>query len=422
MIYKPFKTICECGKDEGLIVFGAVRVQCPIWVLHLKMLSKNSDPFFAIDKAILKYIKMQPGCNVAYLSAIIGMDYDFVSWRKDELDNAGMIRYVDSSYGYEVTVDAELKYLSGNRTRPDVEIYADLPVDGVSLEILDQEFYSSRAYYSDRRSSTIVARPIIDENDPKLIQALERLERMSPEEKFDHHLERESHDYSVEGFDLKTIDNIYVVLAYSKEEKKCVRKMFFNNKFIPTIDSLKNSIDYYYLSIYNGVCLSSDGYVPKDGNPFVNLREDQICRVIRERYQIDEVTSDDFLYTPAVNPAYGSPLTIKVTEGLLDRAGEAERLMYDALNRQFVLDVRDNPANPRSKTGFFIVHVDNDIEDKVKRYELIRKYKKEHGKLDLEFLNDTYPDTLTWRRELVKLGLYSDIEEIDIDQYIKYVK
>ena len=54
--------------------------------------------------------------------------------------------------------------------------------------------------------------------------------------------------------------------------------------------------------------------------------------------------------------------------------------------------------------------------------ELIKKYKKDHGKLDIEFLNRTYPDTLTWRKELVKLGLYSDLEEIDIDQHIKYAK
>ena len=53
MINKTFKAICECGTAEGLIVFGAIRVQCPVWVLHLKMLSKDNDPFFAIDKAIL---------------------------------------------------------------------------------------------------------------------------------------------------------------------------------------------------------------------------------------------------------------------------------------------------------------------------------------------------------------------------------
>ena len=50
MINKTFKAICECGTAEGLIVFGAIRVQCPVWVLHLKMLSKDNDPFFAIDK------------------------------------------------------------------------------------------------------------------------------------------------------------------------------------------------------------------------------------------------------------------------------------------------------------------------------------------------------------------------------------
>lgn len=421
MINKTFKAICECGAAEDLIVFGAIKVQCPVWVLHLKMLSKDNDPFFAIDKAILKYIKMQPDCNIAYLSAIIGMDYDFVNWRKDELSSASMIRFDEIKRGYEVTNAADQKYLSGKGERPDVEVYADLPVDGISLELLDQEIYNSRAYYNDKRSDAIVAHPIINENDPKVVKALKRLERMSPDEKYNHHLERESHDYSLEGFDLKTIDNIYIVLCYNKEDNKCVRKIFFNNKFISNIDSLKSSIDYFYLSFYNGVCLSSDGYVPKDGNPFVNLREDEICRVIKERYQMDDVTAEDFLYTPAGNPAYGTPLVIKVSDDFLDRAGEAERLMNDAVNKQLFLDIKESPVS-KWKTGFFIIHVANNIEDKVKRYELIKKYKKDHGKLDIEFLNRTYPDTLTWRKELVKLGLYSDLEEIDIDQHIKYAK
>ena len=110
MINKTFKAICECGAAEDLIVFGAIKVQCPVWVLHLKMLSKDNDPFFAIDKAILKYIKMQPDCNIAYLSAIIGMDYDFVNWRKDELSSASMIRFDEIKRGYEVTIAADQKY------------------------------------------------------------------------------------------------------------------------------------------------------------------------------------------------------------------------------------------------------------------------------------------------------------------------
>ena len=95
--------------------------------------------------------------------------------------------------------------------------------------------------------------------------------------------------------------------------------------------------------------------------------------------------------------------------------------MNDAVNKQLFLDIKESPVS-KWKTGFFIIHVSNNIEDKVKRYELIKKYKKDHGKLDIEFLNRTYPDTLTWRKELVKLGLYSDLEEIDIDQHIKYAK
>ena len=421
MIGKTFKAICECGKSEGLIVFGATRVQCPVWVLHLKMFSKDNDPFFAIDKAILKYIKMQPICDTAYLSAIIGMDIDFVQWRKDELSKNEMIRVNAITHGYEITSLGERKYLLGNGERPDVEIFADLPIDGISLELLDIEFYNSRAYYSDRRSDSIVAEPIISSNDEKIRKALRKIERMTSGDKVKYHLERESHSYSIEGFDLKTIDNVYIALCYDTTDNKCVRKIYFNNKFISSIDSLKNSIDNYYLSFIKGVCVSSDGYIPKDGNPFVNFREEEICNIIKERYQMDSVTPDDFLYIPAGTPSVGTPLTIKVTEDFLERANLAERVMNDALNTNFNLDIKESILS-KWKTGFFIVNVANNIPERVERYALIKKYKKEHGKLDSEFLNDLYPDVLSWRSELIKLGLYSDLEEVDIQQYIKYAK
>ena len=120
-MYKPFRDICDFGTSQGLTVFGAVKVQCPVWVIHLKMKSKDNDPFFPVDRAMLRYMDMVPDANVAYLANLIGMDVDFIKYREKELRESNMI-CINQKGLYEITSDAKRKYFEDGGERPDVTI------------------------------------------------------------------------------------------------------------------------------------------------------------------------------------------------------------------------------------------------------------------------------------------------------------
>lgn len=415
MMYQPFKRICEYGESQGLTVFGAVKVQCPVCVLHLKMLTKDNDPFFPIERAILNYIDMSPNANLSYLSNLIGMDIDFVKYLEKGLRDDNMITADET--GYHITENARRKYLSANGERPDVTVYGDVVVDGQSLELLDKEFYAARATYSQSKSEMIIPEAILGNDDPKLQRALKRLEKLPAKKKEEYYLERESHGYELVSYEMKSIDNVYIVFSYDNETKKNRRDVFFKDRFIPEVDCLKEVKDFYYLSIKGGECHSSEGYVPKEGNPFFCLLFQEIKIFLQKRYYLDSVYDDDFYYDFKSTSANGYPLIVKVSEDMLHRSSEPVKILNDAMFGRFDVDVREGTYNGR-KGGFFIVQVVNNIPNMVERYKALKGYVHKNGKITMDFIREHYPAD-DWRREFVDLRLYEELEALDIEQFIQ---
>ena len=88
----------ECGKNADRTIHGAVKIQYPVYNLHLKMLTKDVDPYFPIDRAIVKYATMQPDINYVYLSALIGLDESFVRWRIHTLMETNFLALKDTEF------------------------------------------------------------------------------------------------------------------------------------------------------------------------------------------------------------------------------------------------------------------------------------------------------------------------------------
>ena len=415
MMYQPFKRICEYGESQGLTVFGAVKVQCPVCVLHLKMLTKDNDPFFPIERAILNYIDMSPTANLSYLSNLIGMDMDFVKYLEKGLRD-DMMMTADKD-GYHITENARRKYFSSDGERPDVIVYGDVVVDGQSLELLDKEFYAARASYSERKSEMIIPETILGNDDPKLLRALKRLEKLPAKKKEEYYLERESHGYELISYEMKSIDNVYIVFSYDNETKKNRRDVFFKDRFIPEVDCLKEVKEFYYLSIRDGECHCSEGYVPKEGNPFFWLPFQEIKIFLQKRYYLDSVNDDDFYCDFKSTSENGYPLIVKVSEDMLHRSSEPVKILNDAMFGSFDVDVREGTYNGR-KGGFFIVQVVNNIPNMVERYKALKGHVHKKGKITMDFIREHYPAD-DWRREFVDLRLYEELEALDIEQFIQ---
>lgn len=417
MMNKRFIDICDYGKMQGLTVFGAVKVQCPVWVIHLKMLSKDNDLFFPVDRAILSYMDMAPKAGLAYLANLIGMEADFVKFREKELKETGMVRI--SEDGYELTDNAERKYFTDGGERPDVTVYGDVVVDGLSLKVLDKDFYDAKASYSDRRSDMIVPTPLLGVDDPLLVKAIKRIEGMTRSQKESCLLDGLSHDYEIQGYDLKSIDNVYVVLSYDGRLGNCRRDIYFKDRFIPTVDCLSGVLNHYYLYLHNAICHSSEGYTPKDGDPFVWFSNSEVKNFLKDRYILSSVKDEDFKNYQLTTPEGGYPLIINVTEDLLERSEDPAKIMNDAMLGCFDIDVKEGTYKG-NKGGFFIISVSNTIPEKIARYKALKEYVKHNGRLDMDFIRATYQGGTGWRQEFIELGLLEELEDIDVAQFIKY--
>ena len=153
------ETFEEYGRVTGRIIHGAVKIQYPVYNLHLKMLTKDVDPYFPIDRAVVKYATLQPNIDLAYLAALIGLDTSFVRWRVGALMEENMLAL--NGVEYTVTDNGERKYLAEDPVQKDRVIYGNLVVDGNTMELLDKSFYKNKAWLLDRKSDIFPHRPLL---------------------------------------------------------------------------------------------------------------------------------------------------------------------------------------------------------------------------------------------------------------------
>lgn len=403
----------EFGKNADRTIHGAVKIQYPVYNLHLKMLTKDVDPYFPIDRAIVKYATMQPDINYVYLSALIGLDESFVRWRIHTLMETNFLALKDTEY--IVTENGERKYLAKDPVQPDRTVYGNLVVDGITLGLLDISFYQNKAWLLDRKSDLLPHMALLGTNDPALQKTLKKLEKMSPEEKADHCLEAASHDYEVTDFDAQSLDDVFVVFSSDNKTRLCRRDVLYKSKVL-NIQKLTEEAQKFYFSVYEGEFYNNQGYHPRQGDPFFSFSAEQIAAYLQKRYDASEILPSDFKYTEKTDKNFPYPLSIKVTRNLLGRVKKRKRLIIDAINGTISETLRVG-AMKNVEIGFFNIHV----EDKVPEYtSLFSKMAKWEGQLNRAFVQQELASIPDWRKNLVYLGCYEELEEIDIDQFINY--
>ena len=407
------ETFEDFAITEGRTIHGAVKIQYPVYNLHLKMLTKDVDPYYPIDRAIVKYATLQPDMNHVYLSALIGLDETFVRWRLSLLSEGRFLLY--NGTDYIVTEDGKRKYLSKEPMQPDRTIYGNLVVDGITLSLLDLSFYQNKAWLSDKKSDVLPHKALLGADDPSLQKTIKQIEKMSPEDKTEYCLEAASHNYEVIDFESQTLDDVYVVFSSGLDSKKCRRDILFKNKVL-NINKLNEVAQKFYFYLYEGKFYNSQGFHPHDGNPFFNFSADQITSYIKERYGAKEVLPIDFKYCEKTDSKNPFPLTIRVTKGLLDRVKHRKKLIIDAINGSIRQTLRVGAIN-NVEIGFFNVNVENLVPEFTSLYAKMAKW---DGRLSRTFVENELNDHPDWRSILVYLTCFEELEEIDIDQFIKY--
>lgn len=407
------ETFEDFGKIYGRTIHGAVKIQYPVYNLHLKMQTKDVDPYFPIDRAVIKYATLQPDINMAYLAALIGLDTSFVRWRVSTLMEDNMLTLQGTEY--VVTENGERKYLVEDAVQKDRDIYGNLVVDGNTLQLLDKSFYKNEAWLLDRKSEIFPHKPLLSVNDAGIRNTLKKLEKMTSEEKNEYCLESASHDYEVVDFDAQSLDDVYVVFSADNETKRSSRDVVYKDKVLD-LEQFSEEIKMFYFSIFKGEIYNSQGYYPKEKNPLFSFSSEEIIAFMKKRYDVKEILQSDFDYCDFTDCNHPYPLTINATKELLHRAKDRKRLVIDAVNGTINQKLRVG-VNRNVEIGFFNIHVDNSIPEFTSLYTKLFKWE---GRLNSAFVEQELSSDPEWRNNLVYIRCFEELEEIDIDKFISY--
>ena len=378
------ETFEDFAITEGRTIHGAVKIQYPVYNLHLKMLTKDVDPYYPIDRAIVKYATLQPDMNHVYLSALIGLDETFVRWRLSLLSEGRFLLY--NGTDYIVTEDGKRKYLSKEPMQPDRTIYGNLVVDGITLSLLDLSFYQNKAWLSDKKSDVLPHKALLGADDPSLQKTIKQIEKMSPEDKIEYCLEAASHNYEVIDFESQTLDDVYVVFSSGLDSKKCRRDILFKNKVL-NINKLNEVAQKFYFYLYEGKFYNSQGFHPHDGNPFFNFSADQITSYIKERYGAKDVLPIDFKYCEKTDSKNPFP-NVKKVRNPSRKFMNVEIAKRSGANctesRYYWSEYNAFHHNKRMSVGFYDGHVEQlkELDPDFSRV-IISKYK--HGRFRLRW-------------------------------------
>lgn len=419
----------EFARNTGRMIFGAIRVQYPVYVLHLEMKTLYKDIFTSIDRALVRTLQLQPGMSLGYISALMGINKSLVEKRLQELKELKVL--VPEDDGWLVTQEGE-SYLREDIKYPEETINANLIVDGMTIMPLGPEFYGAQKSIAlkDRRGDDLVPAALIGPDDPRLKRVMERLNKLTASEKELYQLDANAFDINLLEYEIKYIDNLYVVFSFDPETGKRYRDLVFGNQRLNLkgTDGSKDEWQNYYFNLSEGSFRSSRGFLPKGNRIFVNFRLEEIKYFISQRYDIPtgKIKDEDFIYHETDNVPGAYPLSIIVSESLIDQAVNPRPALIDSLHGSLECVIADGTFKDKSsgrvlrEGGYFCIRIINQIPEMVELFHNIRCWRQDHEGLDAVFAQEMLSSRPAWRKDFVRFNLLEELEELDNNLFIKY--
>lgn len=417
---KQISNIKRYVGELGRTLIGTMKVQCPIYILHLSYTTKDKDPFYPIDRAIMHYIEVQPNPNTQYLAWLLGMEIPLIKHRIDGVlkengmlilkddDSSKNVLYEITSYGYD-------RYFEKNGERPEIRVNDDLVVDGKTLGLLPKCIYQSNAEVSLRYDKNIDKqphKPLLNTKDESISRLIRKIEKMSRKEREEYEIDVEAHSFSVEQYTPKYINGVYIVFSCDAKGKK-FKDIFFEEQFV-SIGSLKDGLGKYLFVIEDGLIQSNSGYTRQQGEDLsetlTSFYPRKIELLLTTRYSLASISENDYSYNQN-SEIY--PLTVSLTNKLLNNSENKRQLIADA--RKEVLEIQVKQG------GIFYIKadVDKSLSELIDIDMNIDKWKEKNGTIDYQFVGQELGYDSNWRKNLLQLGRTNDLEEIDISRFIQ---
>ena len=395
-------------KENGKFI-GFFPIPFPVYAVHVAYDSVDTDPFFPLYRAILRYVKSCPKMDkTSYFAKLIGFERELIDQCIKRLKEDGMIRLV--SENYKLSDDAERKFLTVN-SRPSVRVTGSFLVDGKNLSLLPECIYqcNSQLYNRDTNISAHIAIDLAMNSAPakKVISLLEnsRILRML-------HLETTGSNFEVIEFDKKFLKGAYAVF-YLDEKLQYHKDIIYDGNLLECVAT--GSAKTYTLEMKNNVKGSCEwnfypnlGYNISDSKNMENValfaQNDGWSNMLSNRYK-----TKNFVFQVETNEATKLPY-IFIDESLIESSEYPLKIIEDA-KRGYI----DFPVKP---TGVVRVNTSNEIQTYIDFINILKDWNEKdciNGKIIAYKLEQ---HTKNWRQLMVKFKLYEDLEKIDCDCFI----
>lgn len=414
-----FQEINGYAREKGLHLEGYIPARCPIYVLNLSYFSKDNDPFYPIDRAIINILERNPHTTgIPYIAWLLGFEKEIVESRINyHLIANGFLMY--GGYGEYIVTDAGVrKYMTKNGERPDVQVTGSVMVDGTTLSLLPQIFYNSNnvlRYFRQGRTA-IPHVPLMGNDDPVLVRAVKKMETLIRTSRFPYGLEEHAHNLEILSYDERVLEDAIIVFL-SNDQGKISKQLYFNGNET-NLDALKGVVERYYFYFDERGNLHNNGGVANNdvSSVVLNSSIDNFAVAIISRYEmrgdmkkVDVVKS----YIKIIGGRYYLQLT-------------KQHLNYSNKKRQVLADARLGYIAMRpgyQENGVLIVstEVDKQIKFLIDFEEKLKAWKDEYGQVDMDFIYDITKDkTFNWRKVLCEIDRFDDLERIDRMQFFKF--
>lgn len=389
---------------------GSFPASFPVYVVHVEYDSLDSDPFYPLYKAILRYTMKDPKHeNLSFFAYVAGFERTLIDSCIRHLKESGMIRWHQDHY--VVTEDAEKKYLTANN-RPTVRVSGSFLVDGKDLSLLPSTVYSSKRNFI--RSNNEVS-PHLPVDISMKIAPADKLVRDLEKGKIKDllHLEASGTNFSIKGYD-KRLQGGANVLFYIDTELKPHKKIIYNGEVIDCT-ALESPASYTIdLRNQDGVWefKSNLGYNVNGRDDIESLllstHKEGLEFVVRNRYGLPDNSVIRF------ETEAGTSLPIIVlSENLLWLSQKPNTIIEDA-RREYA----DFQVKPR---GMVRIAVNNNLQKYIDFINTIKEWlsggrgSKGNG---IKFQESLQSNFHNWREILILFKMFDALEAIDTECFI----
>lgn len=411
------KTIAE---SQGYDLLGFHTIPVPVYKVIVSYDSYDNDPFFPLQKALLRIID-EIGSNVddKFAAALLGVDEQLMKQTRKKLEDNHFIIPDPITGEKKLTDDARRKYLDYG-ARPTVNITGSFFVDGKSLDFLPDNAAKQRLYahkiYDEEDVST--HKPIIFAEHPIETQKIENKLNNNKVSLEYLNLDKDGRNFKVTEIERLMLANVYLLYFHAKDST-IKKQAYIDDKVFKT--PATGNVDTYTFRLkqddkghcrvarnlgYNANDETKDRYIDEPADKDVRWED-----VVKEAYGIKTQ------YTPQIEYDQEAGLYfLKVTREMVDASNNPRKIINDCSKMRPCLNLQ----LPQGESGILLF----DIIPEMGYYLNLAQALQDIGNLDKENLDASElvkklaGISPQWRNDLLSMGYEQELEKIDFKRFI----